>query len=129
MGGGIEDNIIITEVYQYSIYHNLAAINGTNENSLGELYDFNVVLKNESNTSDLIYIYPNPTTDKVSINLGNHQHNSIITVMNNLGQTVSIEQFEPASIVTLNINYPKGLYFLKIDFENGESKTMKVLKK
>ena len=45
---GISDNIIITDVYQDSVFHNLVAINGNDENALGELYDFTLDVQYKS---------------------------------------------------------------------------------
>ena len=42
MGNGKNDNIIITNVYQDTVVHNLIAINGKNIHSLGQLSDFSL---------------------------------------------------------------------------------------
>lgn len=42
MGGGIRDNIIITEVFEETIHHRLIALNGDDPQALGELEDFSL---------------------------------------------------------------------------------------
>ena len=52
MGGGIRDNIIITDVYEDSVRYNLVSINGGDPNSLGELTDFSISSSSELKNND-----------------------------------------------------------------------------
>jgi hypothetical protein len=128
MGGEVSDNIIITDVYQDSVYHNLVAINGTDENTLGAIYDYPVDISNTIQSSHSINIFPNPTTGLVSINLGKDERNIKIKLINCLGQSIFTKQLDSANILTFNIEAPTGVYFLRIENLNGKVKTFKILK-
>ena len=60
MGGGVRDNIIITNVFEDSVYYDLVAINGLDQNALGEIYEY--ILNTESifQFEYKISIFPNP---------------------------------------------------------------------
>ena len=62
-----------------------------------------------------IQIFPNPTKNKLNIN-SKYKINKI-TIINLLGKKV-IEKTSLLNYVNLN-KLPKGVYILKIDFENG----------
>jgi hypothetical protein len=128
MGGEVSDNIIITDVYQDSVYHNLVAINGIDENALGAIYDYHVDISNTIQSSHSINIFPNPTTGLVSINLGKDERNIKIKLINCLGQSIFTKQLDSANILTFNIEAPTGVYFLRIENLNGKVKTFKILK-
>ena len=82
---------------------------------------------NENHLS-IISIYPNPTTENITIDLGEVKQNVEATLTNSLGQIVLSQQFKSADIINLNIDAPTGIYFLHIEKSEGESKTIKVLK-
>jgi hypothetical protein len=60
MGGGVRDNIIVTEVYEDSVYYNLVAINGDNPMALGELTDFTLNNLQTVGLAQGLFLYPNP---------------------------------------------------------------------
>ena len=60
MGGGFRDNIIVTEVYEDSVYYNLVAINGNDPKALGELVDFVLSQSDGLAKNNSVRIYPNP---------------------------------------------------------------------
>jgi hypothetical protein len=76
-----------------------------------------------------ISLYPNPTSGKISINLGRIKQEFKATVTNNLGQVIFAQQFESTDIINLEIDAPAGIYFLQIETTEGETKTLKILKK
>ncbi len=93
--------------------------------------DFNPIngaLSNESfENKNTIKIYPNPVSDILTIEnpfSGNLQ----IQVINQLGQLI-LKQAKNASSTSLDVsNLSKGLYFLNIHSETGETQTIKFIK-
>lgn len=64
---------------------------------------------------DYIIIYPNPTTDKITISLEEYK-NVKISIRNSIGQIV-LSQETFSNNINLNLIYPKGLYFLQIEID------------
>ena len=85
-------------------------------------------LNNESHKNLAVKVFPNPTTGNLSIDLGGLKNKITATLVNNLGQIISTEKFKTASVVSLNINAPIGIYFLKLETAEGEIVTIKVIK-
>jgi len=75
-----------------------------------------------------ISIYPNPTTNAINIDLGSIKQGIQATLINILGETTLTQPLGSTSIVSIDIDAPSGIYFLRIETANGESKTLKVLK-
>lgn len=71
----------------------------------------------ENNLSNLS-LYPNPTTEDLSIDIGEVQQNLRLTLTNNLGQVVLSQNYYSTSFIYLDIDYPKGLYFLSIETQD-----------
>lgn len=74
-------------------------------------------------------IFPNPTFEKVVIELG---VNNIygVTVFDMIGKKIIDKKLEPTHQTTLNTNnLANGMYLLKIETENGATITKKLLKR
>ena len=78
---------------------------------------------NEKNVN----VYPNPTTGKITLNL-EEKINIKATLMNSLGQTVFTNNYTSTNTIQLEIDGPKGIYFLQLESENGAIITKKILK-
>ena len=77
----------------------------------------------------LLSIYPNPTHENVFIDLGSVKTNIRIILTNSLGKIIQIKQFEKASFIDLQIgDTPTGFYFLKLETDTEDSRTIKFLK-
>ncbi len=70
-------------------------------------------------TSHNLSVYPNPTTGKISIDLGGVKSNLTITLMNSLGQVISTQQHESTDFVSIDLNASKGIYFLQLEMTDG----------
>jgi Secretion system C-terminal sorting domain len=98
-------------------------------------YDYWIVkltpdnLSTNENTLNDIQVYPNPTSGSININLGQVQTNFIVTVNNTLGQTISSKSYNNIENTNYTITGEAGIYFLTIENEKGEKKTIKVIKK
>ena len=80
-------------------------------------------------TSHKSLIYPNPTKGAVNIELREENGTWLhATLRNQLGQIVLSQKFENTDNISLDIEAPKGIYFLTLETEIGESKFIKVIK-
>lgn len=87
-------------------------------NTLYYLIEFNPPMSLENiSLSQNISIYPNPVTEKIQINNANELKINQLEILNALGQTILT--FQNENEINLG-NVVKGIYFLKITFENGE---------
>lgn len=127
MGGRLRDNIIITEVYNDSIHHNLVAINETDPNALGEIYDYSVNSVGFDQMMNEIIVYPNPT-DIGQLRLKNNLISDITMQIYNLdGKLIQIEFLKKNSANTIQINNLKsGIYFLRF-FNDKNYATKKLI--
>ena len=77
----------------------------------------------------LIKVFPNPTTNM--INIESEDEINSIQIINQIGNIGANQRFlEKDNRFSLNIsNYPSGIYFLRIIFEDGEILNKTVIKK
>ncbi len=81
----------------------------------------------ESNQSiDNLSIYPNPSKGNVSISL-KEATNASLTLRNSLGQILLSNKYMLTNRIDLNLDVPKGIYFLQVE-ANGETITRKIVK-
>jgi len=69
-----------------------------------------------------LFIYPNPTSEKFSIDLGANFQNVQITITNIYGQLIDSKILTPSQILNLTIKEPAGIYILSV--QAGEKKTV-----
>tara|TARA_B100000809_G_scaffold17440_1_gene15483 strand:- start:2461 stop:3597 length:1137 start_codon:yes stop_codon:yes gene_type:complete len=72
-------------------------------------------------------IFPNPTIGAITINLGEVKQDVKTTLTNSLGQVILSKNFTSTNFIKLNIDAPKGIYFLQLEC-NGEDITKKIIK-
>ncbi len=66
-------------------------------------------------------VYPNPTSDKVTINFQESLKEITIEVADPLGQIVRKQTFENAEEIELTLGFEPGLYFVRIIVEGKEA--------
>jgi len=71
-------------------------------------------------------IYPNPTTAKINIDLGELKTDVKLTLINSLGQVILTQQLVRSDFI--NLNAPSGIYFLQLESDN-QLITKKIIKK
>jgi len=88
----------------------------------------NFLSTNEKEKQPAFQVYPNPTTDKVFVELNQGQHGPVsIKLINALGQTVRSQSFAATQQIEVELGSTSGLYVLEI--ETGDFKQyLKVLK-
>lgn len=79
----------------------------------------------EMSGKDNIQIYPNPTADFVHIS--SKEKIKTLALFDMSGKQM-MSKSNPENKISLE-SYPKGMYLLKIIFENGKSETRKIVKK
>lgn len=90
--------------------------NGVNQNRILRLNNSGSLSNDLFNSSNKIYLYPNPTKDYLNIEIPDYFEVKCINIINQIGQTVikQNENFKTIDVSTLS----KGIYFVKINGEN-----------
>ncbi|MBP4139349.1 family 10 glycosylhydrolase [Flavobacterium geliluteum] len=87
----------------------------------------------ELRTNQLFSVYPNPFSDVFTIELNNASFNKArITIFDPSGIQVWQQDFESrldSKILVQPTNVESGIYFVRINFENGSSESFKIIKK
>ncbi len=91
---------------------------------------YNVLLSNvlEHSFDTALHIFPNPTTQTTTVDLGNTYEQITVEIINAVGQVVKREFFGTTAIINIEITGDSGLYFLNIKTANGQNAMMKVIK-
>lgn len=75
-----------------------------------------------------IKIYPNPTQNSITVNLGNNPiNNSTLEVVNLLGEVIEHKKIIQQQTSINLVNYSSGIYFIRYS-NSGISKTFKIIK-
>lgn len=85
-----------------------------------------VVGINEQELNNFSY-YPNPTSNSITIDLGETKTNINATIKNTLGQVILNKTFNSTNIITLDIDAPKGIYFVQLAIKD-KVYTKKIIK-
>jgi hypothetical protein len=97
----------------------------TFEQKLFEFYDErDEVLSLERKELDIFSISPNPTSDKININT-NYLIDEII-IYNTLGKKVMVNKSNKKQVSISHL--PKGIYILKVNFQDSQSLIKKIIK-
>ena len=82
----------------------------------------------EENKLNSFLVYPNPTTGSINIDIEETLRNPTVTITNNLGQVVLTKNYNTTSFISLDIDAPKGIYFLQLQTESRKIITQKIVK-
>ena len=74
-----------------------------------------------------VSVYPNPTLGNLTIELNNTASNINLSLMNSISQVVLTKNYNSTNYINLNLDVPKGLYFLRLE-SNGKVITKKIIK-
>ena len=80
----------------------------------------------ENNLSSLS-LYPNPTAGFITIDLEETKSNINLSLTNAIGQVILTESYKSNNYINLEIDAPKGLYFLQLE-SDGDVITKKIIK-
>ncbi len=73
-------------------------------------------------------MYPNPTSDILTIKLGSLNENSKIELLNSIGQSVYMQNQSSQSVEVNMKEFASGIYYLKITDNKGTNITKKIIK-
>lgn len=76
-----------------------------------------------------ITIYPNPTNGLIFISLTETKNNFTATIINNMGKTLFTKKYYATNFISIDMDLPKGVFFLQLEMNSAENIIMKVLKK
>ncbi len=92
-----------------------------------QVYDLSDVLSVEDVDSDVLRVYPNPTTGTLNIDVSNSEEIQRITVLDITGKIIQRIEFDTATQPSIELNGPAGMYLVNIATLDGQ-KTYKVIK-
>lgn len=136
-----QDTFTPTETLSNNLF--LGNFGGTNQNAccffggfIDDLQFYNRILDKEEisvNTSEMSYqmnplIFPNPTQQKLFIQLEKHYQSIFIILSDATGRKILTKEFNNLNHFNLDLPDQSGLYFLKLINQNSEIKTFKILK-
>jgi hypothetical protein len=97
-------------------------------------HNFHVGINEQNNNDDIIHIFPNPASDKLTVKINRHKSgkNINIQINNMLGQRV----YNSSDVISSGIyskeidlqEFPAGVYFLEMNFD-GNMCVEKIIKK
>ena len=90
-------------------------------------YIFNSVGISEPLFSDQISVFPNPTSGKVNIDMGDIKENISIEILNILGQRMALPKVYASGIINIEIPGVSGLYVISIT-SNKNNAQIKIFK-
>lgn len=83
----------------------------------------------EELTSDQIQVYPNPTNDRVTVNLKDYTKLNSVALFDMQGRQIQMHKNIENTAFSINLeNLAKGMYILRIENENGASAIQKIQK-
>lgn len=83
----------------------------------------------ENQTKFNLKLYPNPTDGEITIEASETYNKIYIQVINILGEVITENIYANNNQYVVNINGASGLYFIKIQTEDGNTTTLKAIKK
>lgn len=83
----------------------------------------------EFNFENQLYVYPNPSSGLVNIELAEKQQSIQVKVRNIHGQLVQEKQFVNQGNLQLQLKGKPGIYFIELENEQGERANVKVVKR
>lgn len=107
-----------------------AYLNDGNGSNAGHVrvysFDTSVGTEDVSTTLDMTKIYPNPNTGSFTVAFGQLLNNATINVTDVLGKII-YTTIVSGDKHNVQLNQPKGIYFVSIQTEDGERTTMKLV--
>jgi hypothetical protein len=115
-----------------TVYTTNSGSNGSVAQGLQQPYEISEVLASED-FSELVKdlrVFPNPTTDVLTINVVNTNDLQLDYQMIDMNGRVLIAQKNISNETNISVSsFPSAIYFLKITNQNKEVKTFKIIKK
>lgn len=84
---------------------------------------------NEYDLSHQVVVAPNPTSGKVTVDLGENLNEVTINIVDGLGRSVSTSTFDSVQTTEMEINGEAGYYFVEVYVSGIKSAVIKLIKK
>jgi hypothetical protein len=129
-GGTVSISGVYSIVGAYQENHD-ASGGGINMHNSGSAYIYELpvsITVEENDFGSSFSLYPNPTSNQFTIDLGQRYRGVTVSITNVLGQTILTQSFKSAQEISSEIEGPAGIYLVTIRTEKGESATVKVIK-
>jgi len=101
---------------------------GTPATTNFEVCVFNAPLGIKDNAVAAFSVFPNPSNDRVRIDLGSPINNSTINLFNMVGELVQTQQVNGTTFVDYQLPETQGVYLIQLVDANGTASTVKVIK-
>ena len=98
--------------------------NDGNGNNSGHVRVFNEASLSfvDNSFAEKISLFPNPSFGISKLQLSNTYNSIKVTIFDILGNEIDTKKYTETNEITLNIlNYSKGIYIIKIQFENNQA--------
>ena len=73
-------------------------------------------------------LFPNPTTERVNIELNKFMSKVTVYLSNSLGEVIFHHEYEDTNQISFNIDSTDGIYYLKINSDSSNSQIIKIVK-
>ena len=112
-------------VFVMGSYRNTAT--SRNEKFICKLLNSSIYVSKRVMVEKRLLIYPNPATERITINGDQHSGSGTLQIYNVSGKEIWKQDFEEASIVVDVSNFSKGIYLAKLTV-SGSILTGKIVK-
>lgn len=120
---GLINNPLENQTY----YYRLAATNNGNV-IYSDTYQYTTLSNTDFDLEKEITLYPNPATDFLNIKSNGSDKVTAIEFYNTLGQRIYYENVSNISDIKIDVsNLKKGIYFVKVNFENSKVVSSKLI--
>jgi len=113
------------------VYTTSTGTNGSMAQGVEQAYEIAVVLGVEEQQISLnMMVYPNPTTDYLTLTIGNIELSGLsFGLYESNGRLIESKKITSTSEMIRMEHLPSAIYFLKVIQNNNELKTFKIIKK
>jgi len=131
--GGIASGIGGTGAYSvgHVVYTTSTGTNGSMAQGVEQAYEISIVLGVEEQQISLnMMVYPNPTTDYLTLTIGNIALSGLsFRLYDSNGRLIESKKITSTSEMIRMEHLPSAIYFLKVIQNNKEVKIFKIIKK
>jgi hypothetical protein len=100
--------------------------NGCTDTS--ECYN-HTALNIKDNLINHLIVSPNPTESRIDINLGANYDEVKIELLNTLGMVISTDTYFSSNKMELELDYPAGIYFLRVSVDHAKPAVVRIVLK
>lgn len=109
-------------------YTNLSSSSGSVSQGVQQAFSISTETSIESTESIKLNIYPNPTTDKLVLNINEYSNNSRVELYDLNGKLLFNDNISSNEFFIDMNRYETSTYYLKVIDDSKELKTFKVIK-